>query len=491
MKEDIVFPYLGIGEDIPLLSRFMFEQRMNIRHLIPILLDWAKEKKDTAFFEYLLKKSTIADVRDWIDLRTGMVSRKFKELVNDWLYSLSGHVCEFWYHKYSTPVWHRVFDVTHPRPDSWKLKWFQGSVYGDSVPDDSLIARLRDFRKTGEGDLVELLKEGISWHYLSQSFDIGKYLKTYIEHAPLGFIINKVSDYTDNPELIEIALSRLEGTPRLNVANILTVVEKSLSPTQNESQQKLRMRLLEVAQRILDKTYVDEDHVGRAAIIVDKSGSMQNAIELGVTIAGLLSARLGDKVSLYFFDTNVYESESPESVLEMLQLRHRWKADAGTEIRPVLTMLANEPPFDTVVIVSDGFINDYASEYRRQEVLTILEHVPPMRWIFVKIGESQQDEVPAEVMFKEQVFKGIFTVITPEAAQDIETVLGVITYFQNKKLIAKLQGIREDLIVWADSPVKERSMIEFRVALKCGNCGGPAPPDVGFCLFCGMPFKQD
>jgi hypothetical protein len=218
---------------------------------------------------------------------------------------------------------------------------------------------------------------------------------------------------------------------------------------------------------------------------------MQNAIELGVTVAGLLSARLGERVSLYFFDTNVYESEAPESVLEMLQLRHRWQAAGGTEIRPVLSMLVKETQFNTVILVSDGFLNDYDAEYRRKEVLDVLQKVVPMRWIFVKVGDSKIESVPADSMFKEQSFKGTVTAITPAAAQDIETVLGVISYFQNKKLIAKLQGIRDDLIIWADAPIQDRPMIEFRVALKCGNCGGPAPPDMGFCLFCGMPFKEE
>ncbi|MFW9979732.1 MAG: hypothetical protein ACFFEJ_16735 [Candidatus Thorarchaeota archaeon] len=512
-----------LEEDIPLLSRWMLEQRMNIRHLIPSILSYAVEHGDQQLFKYVLGKCTPADVRDWIrDEKKGKVSSTYKDLINDYLYETAPNALQFWYHKYSTKVFQEIFDITHPHPDRWQLAWFQKSVYGEKAPEDSLVARIRDARKADEQTRDELegfLKARIAWHYLSQTYPIEDYLESYLSLAPLRFVVDRVPLYRNKTDLIEIALKRLglpecwtcgkvqlfftpkhqykcngcgrefeieplKYAPMINVSEILSVVDKNLSPTHDEHQRALRMALLDIAQRALNKTVIDKKHIGTTAILIDKSGSMANSIELGITLGGLIGARIGrENVVLILFDTGSYPIDVPIDIQQMLYLRKTIISGGGTNIMPALGSLRKRMPKDgygTMFVISDGQIFDNTTDTAQA-----IDYLKPKRVFFVKLGGGTSSPLDAAL----SASKSINIVIEPEGPQDAETVLGIASYFKNRQLIANLQGIREDILSWAEASWSDRGTIEYVKAKKCGNCYAPVPPGMEFCLSCGSSFE--
>ncbi len=511
-----------LEEDIPLMSRWMLEQRMNVRHLIPSMLSYAVDNTDRKLFQFILKRSTPADIRDWIrDSRSGKVTSTFKDLINEYLYDTAPNTLQFWYHKYSGDVFREIFDVTHPHPDKWQLLWFQKSVYGERAPEDSLIHKLREARKASQqtkDELEEFLKARVAWHYLSQNYPIEEYLESYLRFGPLRFVIERVYLYKDYPKLIEIALNRLglpqcwkcgqvqlfvnpdanykcigcghefsvESVtygPRINVSDILMAVDKHLSPTNTEHQRALRLALLDIAERTLARTILDEEHIGHTAILIDKSGSMTSSIELGISLGGLIGARLGkDQVIITLFDVGSYTMDVPMDIQQMLYLRRKIRADGGTNILPAMASIRTQMPaqgYTTLFIISDGYIFD-----NHEDVAEALRYLNPKRVIFVKLG-SGGDDALSKILdgFKEKSLK-----VEPESPQDAETVLGIASYFKNRRLIASLQGIREDILNWAEANWEERKTVEYVKARKCGNCYAPVPPDIDFCLSCGASF---
>jgi hypothetical protein len=574
------------SEDVPLLARQFFEQGSNVRHLLPEFKTWAKENKDRKFLNYLLTKSTIADARDWLieyHKSRGIpnVSGRLRKTINEWLYSLPPSLLQFWYGKYGE-AFIDVFRMTRPRPDRWKLPWFQEACFGGDVPDDSIIASLRKIRKEGGSDLATHLKEGVPWHYLRQTWPVADHIAIYVRHAPLRFVIERMEHYINNPRLIEIAIKRLEGTPRINVSVILNAIETHLSPTRSltselrydrfifpellssmdmlviedepedgelftkvynallerdaitipleewvalrnlahTSQSRLRMKLIDTAQNILTRGYIDTKHIGKTAILIDKSGSMENAIDLGSTLAGLISARIPDAATMFFDSPDnitesggIYPENSPSNVLQMIEMRQKWHASGGTVIYPSLEWLGQTGPYDTIFVVSDGNVWDFAERSTLSSGLKqwgatpdhmgmvrgSVNKLPSANWIFVKMKCPDQynaDPNPFGRLLEDDAFMGRSVTYVPRGAEDAETILGIASYFANHGLMSALQRVREDIIDYADTPKYKRQRLVPRVALTCPRCNAATSPEIEHCLYCGgymekIPTKGD
>lgn len=551
-------------EDIPLLTRWMFENRMNIRHMIPKTLDWAKKNKDQRLFKYVLTKSTPLDIRDYLrsvqyegesSKTPGKKVTKWgigliqKNLINEVLYETTPQTLQFWYHKASAPVFQEIFRVTHPNPDKWTLPWFQKSVFGGPVPEDSLIGKIRASRKSFTGakeDLIALLDDGVTWHYLSQTWKVSNFIEEYLNHrrVHLRFVIEKLGEYKDKPELASIALRRLglptchncqtvqhmlteddqykcqnpecgnEFTyerptyaPRINVSVILSEVEKHLTPTRvktlTDIESSLRMIMLDTAQRVLMKTVVDTAFIGNTGVLIDKSGSMETAIKLGIILGGLISARLGkDNVKMAFFDTGGYPSDGPdfdvpESVADMLYMRSKWLGMGGTHILPGLAELRKMMPekgYDTLFLITDGKIHDgMYTAYDRfspevvNNVADALNFMNPKRVFYIKLASSEPSDPQLDVALKtyREKYGGSVITLEPGDGKDTEIILAIASYYRNTGLLAKLQGIRGDVLSWAEANWDDRKTLQYAKAIKCGNCGAPVPPDMDYCLHCG------
>jgi hypothetical protein len=570
------------AEDVPLLARLFYEQGMNVRHLLPDFMTWAKDNKDRKFLDYILRRSTIADVKDWLrnyheSRKKPHPSGKLRKIVNEWMYQLPPDLLQFWYGKYGDSFI-EVFKLTRPRPDRWKLPWFQEACYGGEVPGDSLIAQLRGIRKGKMGDLATHLRNGIHWHYLRQTWNVEENLAIYVEHAPLRFVIERLGLYVNDPILVEVAIRRLEGTPRLNVSVVLKAIEDHLSPTGSlvnnlrynremfpglgpsskgfhvlehepeesellkkivtkmhsegimtlefsawleargraeTAQRRLRMKLIDTAQRVLTKGFLDTKHIGRTAILIDKSSSMDTAIDLGITVAGLIAAKLRREdtesdVKMLFFDSpnsydggaGIYPEEPPKDVLDMIALRNKWDASGGTTISGSLDWLATTGPFDTIFVVSDGNIWDFAektilkSGLRRwgaspehmESVQSLMTQVPSANWIFVKMRcEPRYDaEVnPLGRLLEDDSFQGRAVMYQPRGAEDAETILGIASYFANHGLMSAVKRVRQDIIDYADTPKYKRQQYVPRIAIVCPRCNASTPPEINHCVYCG------
>jgi hypothetical protein len=95
---------------------------------------------------------------------------------------------------------------------------------------------------------------------------------------------------------------------------------------------------------------------GDWVILIDKSGSMNHAIETGCHVAGAMTQFIKGKVGLIFFDTSPMAVDVTGLSLDQIQKATRsFRANGGTSIGCGLNrMLVEKVAVDGIVIVSDG-----------------------------------------------------------------------------------------------------------------------------------------
>lgn len=95
---------------------------------------------------------------------------------------------------------------------------------------------------------------------------------------------------------------------------------------------------------------------GDWVILIDKSGSMNHAIETGCHVAGAMTQFIKGKVGLIFFDTSPMAVDVTGLSLDQIQKATRsFRASGGTSIGCGLNrMLVEKVAVDGIVIVSDG-----------------------------------------------------------------------------------------------------------------------------------------
>jgi len=350
-----------------------------------------------------------------------------------------------------------------------------------------LISQIRGFRKAPTREQAErLLAQGVSWHYLSQSIPLRDAPEMYLPHLPPRTLLQNIPLWRSH-NLLEQVLERVPEFSRagMNLVEIIQSVEESLTPPQGNLERQLRLEIMRLADRELHSLFVDERHLGRVAVVIDKSGSMATAIQLGVWLAGVIATRVSE-TRVIFFDTRAYPCDPPRSIVEVLQMQ-RWRAAGGTEMHPVLEALTEDPP-DTVLFVSDGWINDQRRGDLR--LCRAVERTPSMRWVFVKVGPERYDRSPADDLFSGPPFAGRVQTIVCGRAEEYEAVLTALSLHENHQLVAALQGIESDLVAFAQSPRPAQRGIQYRTALRCGFCGAPCPREYSYCLWCGSPLED-
>ncbi|HZT42525.1 MAG TPA: hypothetical protein VFA07_10045 [Chthonomonadaceae bacterium] len=143
-------------------------------------------------------------------------------------------------------------------------------------------------------------------------------------------------------------------------------------------------------ERITDEQVKRRGRITRTtALLVDKSGSMQNAIELGKRIAALISGIADERLIVYAFDTLPYPVEAQGSDLADWERAFQLiKAGGGTSIGcPLEAMRRKKQVVEQVIIVTDEGENTapyFAQVYEtyRQEL-----HVAP-EVLIVKVNRA-------------------------------------------------------------------------------------------------------
>ena len=116
----------------------------------------------------------------------------------------------------------------------------------------------------------------------------------------------------------------------------------------------------------------------------------------------------------------------------------------------------------------------------------------PKRVFYIKLESSERTDPALDVALKQYREKNAGSVITlePKDGKDTEIILAIASYYRNTQLLANLQGIKGDVLSWAEANWEDRKTIDYAVAKKCGQCAAPCPSDMPYCLHCGSYFEK-
>ncbi len=166
------------------------------------------------------------------------------------------------------------------------------------------------------------------------------------------------------------------GKSRRNV--LKTTQAMQALTTSDNIVDELVVQLEDVQERQLERSVE-----GNWLVLVDKSGSMEHAITLGLQITSVLARAVAGQVHLMFFDTVPrYFDATGKTLADLTTQTKNVQADGGTSIGcGLVAAFDRKLAFDGIVIVSDGgensnplFAHVYNAAYSKQTV-----H-PPVYW---------------------------------------------------------------------------------------------------------------
>ncbi len=431
--------------------------------------------------QWLLEISGPLDIRDALRILQSEhhVTSRVKRVVNRQFYKQDAHRLQLWLLRYSADAFREIFDVTHPKPDKWPLTWFQNACYGGQVPDDSMIGKARALKGKDAQEAAEIISEGrIPWHYVrskdqtqeKEVFEDSRTLAALFKTEGMRFIVDNAERLAEIPkedqnEVRKAIIQAAQGRVKLNFVDPLLaarIVDVSFRPA-----------FLELAQSLLEKTYLDEAKIGAAWIVGDISGSMDLTIPYATFVAALFAARI-PSTRMFLFTIALREIAPPENVVECMAMVDKLKADGGTNIGLIFNYILQERQVPrTLILISDGQDNDTA-RFRKiynQFMAFLSETEQRIRIVFLHIGG------PSSIKLKSSEFIRIIQkdLDARNYARNIDEILAEITYNEPQ----------QDF--WEQFEAVELAFVPKIVVDECAICGSPLTSDI-IPLACGHKY---
>jgi hypothetical protein len=248
----------------------------------------------------------------------------------------------------------RLYTLLHIKP----AERAQKILFDEEAPDDSRLASIKALRKaeTPAAQAQIIMENKIPYRLASTVVTsmTPTILLALISVMTDQELINNVGSLKkrgafDNAELKQVINTRLDKAKTgKRVAAMKTSVAKAASGVDEETQKKL--------DAIGDAQVKSKGKISRpTALLLDKSASMNTAIEIGKRMGSMLSAIMDAPLYVYAFDTMAYPIKAEGT--EMSQWEKAFKginSGGGTSCGiGVQTLLRNKQRVDQIIVVTD------------------------------------------------------------------------------------------------------------------------------------------
>ncbi len=349
------------GEEFKLMATFFIESRLlDIRKVLPPLLAAAFVVRDENFIASLLKEATLDDVAEMLRiLRRGVtgvgINKRVRLTIQEWLYAKSSDWLELQAIS-SAGAANYIIDMIHSRPDKFKLKWWQGYIFGEEPPTDSLVAQYKKLQDLPASKRQEFLRmRPVPWEYLlNRTFpdeipvDV---IEVAIENAPFMYLMHFLSKLVSSkPNLNKRLAERIISSAPDASFNFGLVLKKYLDRNVTYPPE-IQASLMSASQVLLENTITPEFRFP-VFIIGDQSSSMAQSIQAAVLLAGVIAQKVFDS-DLSFFNTKTAKYHSPKDIGQVLQALKDIRATGSTNIAEALAR-ATKQNAKTIILISDG-----------------------------------------------------------------------------------------------------------------------------------------
>ncbi|OKH40119.1 hypothetical protein NIES2119_04125 [[Phormidium ambiguum] IAM M-71] len=281
-------------------------------------------------------------------------------------------------------------------------------LFKDAPPTDSLAFILKQLAKSATGaEQAALIVE----HNIPYTVAIGAVKQ--VTPTVLVALINSMS-----PQEVINNLKSLQERGAMNHPEVKALIDKKLEEATNANRisaykarvaadvSKLDSETTAKLEKVTDEQVKKRGKIAKStALLVDKSGSMTNAIEVGKRLAALISGVSEADLFVYAFDTMPYPIKANGKELSDWERAFQHiKADGGTSIGCALeTMRLKKQSVEQIIIVTDEGEN--AAPYFAPTYQTYCRDLAVMpNVVIVRVGsasnyvESQlkQKQVPVE-----------------------------------------------------------------------------------------------
>jgi hypothetical protein len=512
---------------VPYWTYLLEKDVKSARKQLPTVLAYALHK-NLKNQKWLLSISQPLDIRDALRILKEYkhVTARVKRMVNKTLYVLDAYKLQMWLLRYSADAFREIFDLTHPRPSDWPLDWFQAAVYGGPVPPDSVIGKARALKgKSAEETATAVVQQRVPWHYVrskDQSADREVFQDKQVTAAlfkseGMRFII-------DNADKLGTLGKEDKEVVRANIFKAaasqtkMNFVEPLLAA--RNADQFFRPAFLELAQSLLEKSFVDEKKLGEAWVVGDVSGSMNVTIAYSAFLATIFAARL-PKVRMFLFNTELKEIPPPKNIVECIGICDKLEANGGTDIGLAFKHMISENHVPrTIVLVTDGEDNhpiefqkvfqqfsDYVDKTRQPvRIVYLLFNIsspiklPETELVRVLVKQLDRDyaknidEMLAEITYGEvdttfwDRFDAVSLAFTPQIVQDECAICGKSLEADIIPLACGHKYHGGCLSNYWDLIGKKQCVCHCVQTHQCQNCGAPVDATQEKCHFCKVKF---
>jgi hypothetical protein len=248
----------------------------------------------------------------------------------------------------------RLYALLHVRPGPRA----QRILFDDAPPPDSQLFALRELAKatTPADQAAAIIEHAIPYRVAATVVQqmTPTVLFALIERMTPQEVINNLGALTrrgvmDNPDLkalIEQKLEQAQHAQRVSAFKAEQVLK--VVPVSDAIQRKL--------EKVADAQVKAKGRIARpTALLIDKSGSMDLAIELGKRIGAMISAVCVDKLYVYAFDTLAYPIEPAGTDLAgWEQALAGIRAGGGTSCGVALELMVRKQQYvEQLVVVTD------------------------------------------------------------------------------------------------------------------------------------------
>ncbi len=283
----------------------------------------------------------------------------------------------------------------------------QQLLFDKEPPTDSLPGQIRQLAKSGSTskkvDIIEKYRipYRIAVSLLSRR-EFPRVVPALLRVMSAQEVINSLGSLRrrkllDDPTiaaLVQKKLGKAQTSKRVSTMKTQKAIEKldamdSMERERGITITDIRERLQEVTEeRLLSKGTIDRS----TALLIDKSASMEMALEVGQRIGSMIGLLCSRGLLAYAFDTMPYPIKSPESdsLEDWQKAFHGIRAGGRTSIgSPIQWMRRKQQRVEQIILVTDGEEN--ASPYfvdelkRYQEELDIYPTL-----VMVKVGSERE-----------------------------------------------------------------------------------------------------
>lgn len=291
----------------------------------------------------------------------------------------------------------RLYSVLHIKPSDRA----QAIVFEGTPPPDSSLAAIKELRKasTPTDQARTIIEHKIPYRVASTivSAMTPTVILALIEVMSDQELINNMGSLQkrgvmSNADIKDVIVKRLEKAKKSKRVSALKATEAAKAAGVSED---LQESLKSVANtQIKDKGRIDRS----TALIVDKSGSMKQGIEVGKQMAAMISAIMGDGVPFYCyaFDTMAIDVGKKAKGTDLASWETAFKgiiANGGTSCgSPLVTLRLLKQPVEQIVMITDeGETTPPAFLKAYQEYCEALNVQPNV--IILRCGDSRKTEI--------------------------------------------------------------------------------------------------